>query len=166
METLRERLTVRVLLFDAGGRLLLMCGRLPGKPPESAAWFTVGGGVEAGESLAEAAMREIAEETGFTAIELGPVVWLREGVGILHDGERVLFKESYLVARVDAGELSRAAWEAHEVDLVDDMRWWSLDELAAADLRIYPERMMELIGAIAAGDYPAEPMVITVAKVG
>jgi ADP-ribose pyrophosphatase YjhB (NUDIX family) len=165
MEPLRERLTARVLLFDAEGRLLLMRGRLPGHPPESAAWFTVGGGVEPGETLTEAALREIAEETGFREVELGPVVWLREGAGVLPGGERVLFKESYVVAHVAGGEPSRAAWAEHELDLVDDIRWWTLEEIAASELRIYPERLRELIGAIAAGDYPAEPMVITVAQV-
>jgi 8-oxo-dGTP pyrophosphatase MutT (NUDIX family) len=165
MESLRERLTARVLLFDPAGRLMLMRGRLPGHPPESAAWFTVGGGVEPGETLAEAARREIAEETGFVEVELGPVVWLREGAGVLHGGEPVLFKESYVVAHVTGGEPSRAAWAEHERELVDDIRWWTLEEIAATELRIYPERLRELIGAVATGEYPTEPMVITVTKV-
>lgn len=164
MESLRERLTARVLLFDVDGRILLMRGRLPGKPPETAAWFTVGGGVDPGESLEQAAHREIAEETGFTEIELGPVVWLREGIGVLNTGEKVLFKENYLVARCIGGEPCRDGWADYETDLIDDIRWWSLDEIAASAERIYPERFVELLPAVAAGDYPNEPLVITVMK--
>jgi 8-oxo-dGTP pyrophosphatase MutT (NUDIX family) len=164
MESLRERLTARVLLFDPADRLLLMRGRLPGRPPETAAWFTVGGGVDPGETLVEAALREIAEETGFTGVELGPVVWLREGVGALNTGEKVLFKESYLVARCAGGEPCRDGWADYETDLIDDIRWWSFEEMAVATARIYPERLVELLPPVAAGDYPAEPLVITVAK--
>ena len=161
---MRERLTARVLLFDGQGRVLLMTGRLPGRPAHTAAWFTVGGGFEPGETLAQAALREIAEETGFTEVELGPEVWRREGLGVLASGEAVLFKESYVVARCLGGEPSRLGWEAHENDLVDDIRWWSLAEIAATSERIYPERFCELVGRVAAGEYPEPPLEITVAR--
>lgn len=162
---LRHRPTARVLLFDDEGRILLMKGRLPNRPAGSGAWFTVGGGMEPGESLEAAALREIAEETGFTEVELGPVVWLREGAGVLPGGERVLFRETYVVARCPGGEVSRARWEAHEVDLVDDLRWWTLEELVLTEERIYPERFLELLPDVAAGRYPGEPLVITVPRV-
>ena len=160
---LRERLTARVLLFDVDGRILLMKGRLPNRPARTSSWFTVGGGVEPGESLAEAARREVFEETGFADLDLGPVVWLREGVGELASGEPVIFKESYFVARCSGGDPSRAGWEAHEVGLIDDIRWWALDELAGLRERIFPEGFRTLIAPIAAGRYPAAPMVITAA---
>lgn len=164
MEKLRERLTARVLLFDDQGRILLMMGRLPGGAPESAAWFTVGGGVEPGETLEDAVHREIREETGFTGIEVGPVVWMRESIGRLATGETVLFKEDYVVARCAGGEPCRDAWEDHENDLVDDIRWWTLEEIAASQARIYPERLVELLPAVAAGNYPTAPLVISVIK--
>jgi 8-oxo-dGTP diphosphatase len=158
---MRERLTARVLLFDDDGRILLLKGRLPNRSTSS--WFTVGGGVEPGETLLEAALREIAEETGFVEnVELGPIVWTREAVSMLASGEMALFKESYIVARCRGGEASRAGWEAHELDLIDDIRWWSLEEIAATTDRIWPERFCELIGAVARGEHPASPLEISV----
>lgn len=158
---MRERPTARVLLFDAAGSILLIKGRLPNRTESF--WYTVGGGVEAGESVLEAARREIAEETGFVdGVTLGPVVWMREAVSMLASGEMALFKEHYLVARCPGGEPSREGWEAHEVDLTDDIRWWSLAEIAATSERIYPERFVELVAGVARGDYPAEPLEISV----
>jgi len=55
---MRERLTARVLLFDEDGRILLLKGRLPNRPKHTSSWFTVGGGVEPGETLYAAALRE------------------------------------------------------------------------------------------------------------
>lgn len=162
---MRDRLTARVLLFDPLGRILLMKGRLPHRPASSAAWFTVGGGVEEGESLAQGALREITEETGFTQVELGPVVWTRQGEGVLVSGERVLFKESYIVARCAGGEPSREGWADYETDLIDDIRWWTLEELALTTDRVYPERFGELIGPVASGLYPDMPIEITVVRV-
>ena len=60
---MRERLTARVLLFDPRGRLLLVRGRAT-PAAELSFWFTVGGGVEPGETLEAGALREVAEETG------------------------------------------------------------------------------------------------------
>ncbi len=158
---MRERLTARVLLFDPQGRLLLVRGRAT-PAAELSFWFTVGGGVDPGETLEAGALREVAEETGFTEVELGPVVWERASVFTLADGETVILKESYFVARCPGGDPSRDAWEPHEVVLMDDMRWWAAEEIAAAEEMIYPERLRELLPDIAAGRLPATPLEISV----
>ena len=154
---MRERLTARVLLFDPEGRILLMKGRLPSGPNAPAAWFTVGGGAEPDESVLEAAAREVREETGFTDAELGPVVWLREGPLHLASGELVLFKEHYIVARCAGGEPSREGWDDVERALVDDIRWWALDDLRACPEDVYPIGLTDLLPDILAGSYPTTP---------
>jgi 8-oxo-dGTP pyrophosphatase MutT (NUDIX family) len=140
---MRERITARVLLIDRQGRILLMKGRLPSDPTAPGAWFTLGGGVEPGESVAEAAAREIVEETGFEDAVIGELAW--RGEQILHDrkGLPVLFKESYFLARCAGGEPSRASWQALEREFVDDMRWWTLDELAACAEPVFPSGLVE-----------------------
>ena len=163
---MRERITVRVLLFDPDGRILLMKGRMPHLRDGAGAWFTVGGGAEPGETLEACARREIAEETGFSPVELGPAVWRREGPGSLANGEMVLFKETYLVAHCAGGEPVRDGWEAHELDLVDDLRWWTLADLAACGDVIYPVQLLDLLPDVAAGRFPAEPLDITLVRPG
>lgn len=157
---MHERLTARLLLFDAADRLLLMKGRLPTRRDGPGAWFTIGGGAEPGESVRQAAAREAFEETGFTDVELGPIVWRRAAPYRLADGEKVLFQEHYLVARCAGGEPCRDAWEAHEVDLVDDIRWWTLDALMASEEVVYPLDLRRLLPDVLAGRYPPEPVVI------
>ena len=149
---MRERITARVLLFDPDGRILLMKGRLPSDPGAPGAWFTVGGGVEPGESLAEAALREIREETGFTDACIGEVLW--EGQQIHHDrkGRPVLIRETFLAATCAGGDPDRAGWQAQELEFVDDIRWWTPDELAQLSEPIFPPdlpaRLPEVLAAL------------------
>jgi 8-oxo-dGTP pyrophosphatase MutT (NUDIX family) len=157
-EFLPERLTARVLLLDENDRLLLMKGRFPGDRTGPGAWFTVGGGVNPGETVAEAAAREAFEETGIAGVTLGPVVWYREGVGRNHLGERLVFKESYFVARCVGAALRRDGWEDYEHELIDELRWWTVAEIAASRERIFPERLAELLPDILAGRFPSEPL--------
>ncbi|MDQ2861241.1 MAG: NUDIX domain-containing protein [Pseudomonadota bacterium] len=153
---MRERLTARVLLLDAKDQILLMKGRLPSDPGAPGAWFTVGGGVEPGESLAAAAAREVREETGFEGVEIGDVAW--RGEQILHDrkGRPVLFKETYFIARCAGAAPSRAGWQALEREFVDDMRWWTLDDLAACGEPVFPvglaQSLIDLLAERAQGE--------------
>jgi 8-oxo-dGTP pyrophosphatase MutT (NUDIX family) len=160
VSSIPERLTVRVLLLDDEDRVLLMKGRFPNDRTGPGAWFTVGGGADPGESVIETAHREVIEETGLGDVILGPEIWYREGVGYLANGDKVLFRERYLVARSAGGDVSRDGWEAHEHDLVDDMRWWTLADLAATTERVFPEGLAGLLPDILAGRFPAEPLVL------
>jgi 8-oxo-dGTP pyrophosphatase MutT (NUDIX family) len=137
-EPMRERRAARVLLFDPAGRLLLLKGRLPSAPDAPGWWFTVGGGIEPGETVREAAAREIVEETGFTDATLGDVLF--ESDEILHDRKQrpVRHRSTFLFARCGGGEPSRAGWQALENEFVDDIRWWTPDELAAMADPVYP----------------------------
>ena len=157
---MRERLTARVLLFDPHGRFLLMKGRLPGAQRVAPSWFTVGGGAEPGETAYEAAAREIVEETGIADFELGPTIWRRDGPLPLAGGELVMFREHYIVARSQGGVLSRDGWDAMERALIDDLRWWSLDELRACQDVVHPIGLADLLPDIIAGRYPQSPLTI------
>lgn len=150
-----ERPTARVLLLDARDRILLLKGRLPSAPERPGAWFTVGGGVEAGETFVQAALREIQEETGIADAVIGPVVWVREGV--MKMPEPMLFRECYLVARCEGAEPTREGWNALERELIDDIRWWTLAELAMTAERVFPPGLAQRLPPILAGQLPAEP---------
>lgn len=149
---MRERPTARVLLFDLEGRILLMKGRLPSAPDAPGAWFTIGGGIEPGETLYEAAAREVVEETGFTDVELGEIAWCGE-VTLLDRKQRpVLFKDTFILARCAGGEVSREAWQDLELEFVDDIRWWTLDDLEATSEAVWPHDLASRLRTIIASD--------------
>jgi 8-oxo-dGTP pyrophosphatase MutT (NUDIX family) len=58
----------RVLLIDPLDRVLLLRGDLD-------VWIAPGGALKPGEAAAQAALRELWEETGVEAVELSPYVW-------------------------------------------------------------------------------------------
>ena len=72
----RLRLAARVLPVSPEGRVLLLQEQNPAAPGVLY-WGSVGGAVDPGESLAEAAVRELHEETGIIAVPsalVGPVL--------------------------------------------------------------------------------------------
>src|SRR5262245_54233171 len=71
------RVGARVLLLDEPDRVLLMHALDPDDPGHRW-WELPGGGVDTGETLEQAAIREVAEETGIELDHLGPRIWIRE----------------------------------------------------------------------------------------
>ncbi len=70
------RVAVRVLLLDPDSRILLFEGRDLSDPSDTVRWwFTAGGGMEHGETLIEAAEREVRERPGTLAS-----IWLAPSI--------------------------------------------------------------------------------------
>lgn len=159
------RKTARVLLLDPEDRFLLIRMHDPnvsdteGKVLERAYWVTIGGEMEAGEDIATAARRELLEETGLEHARFGPVVWWTEHVLCVH-GKSRLMRESFILARTDATELNRRGWTALEREVIQDMKWWTLDELRSTTETIFPVSLVQHLPALLGGDIPASPLEI------
>ncbi|WP_402465130.1 NUDIX hydrolase [Isoptericola aurantiacus] len=148
---LRHRSAARVILLDDAGRVLLVRGHDADDPGRSW-WFTVGGGIDPGESDVAAALRETREEAGLhlSAEELvGPVM---TRAGIFHFfAETCHQDEVFFLARVDGHEPSDAGWTAQERDVLDEMRWMSPAELRSQGLEVFPTVLPDVVEELAAG---------------
>jgi 8-oxo-dGTP pyrophosphatase MutT (NUDIX family) len=140
-----RRLAGRVLVIDERGRVLLLHGFDPARPDEPY-WLTIGGGVAPGETTAEAAARELGEESGIVAgpAELGEPVW-HEVSEFSFDHQTYRQPQDFFLLRVDSPSVSFDGLEDEEVSIVDGYRWWSAAELDETDETFYPVQLPDLI---------------------
>ncbi|MGK5672035.1 NUDIX hydrolase [Micromonospora sp. URMC 106] len=133
------RRAARVLLVDAAGRVLLFSGSDPARPEHGRWWFTPGGGLDPGETYAEGAARELAEETGLRlpVAAFGAPVH-RDLTEFPFDGVWYRQEQEFFLVRVTDHEVDTAGFSEVERASVAAHRWWPLDELATTDERYYP----------------------------
>jgi ADP-ribose pyrophosphatase YjhB (NUDIX family) len=149
------RHSVRVLLLDEDERVLLFRGVQP--DTGAAFWFPPGGGIEEGEDAAAAARREIAEETGLRALEIGPEVWRRRHV-FTWRGVELDQRERWFVAQVAHFQVARGGMTATEQEDLTEARWWSAAELEATTDELVPRALASHLRALLADGPPAEPI--------
>jgi 8-oxo-dGTP pyrophosphatase MutT (NUDIX family) len=145
------RTSARVVLLDESGRVLLLCGSDPARANGDAPkwWFTIGGQANAGETLKEAAARELYEETGLRTDPndiVGPV-WQRDAI-IDFNNSVIRSHELFFVHRTQRFEPSTTGHTTLERRYIHGHQWCDADEiaaLAAAGEAVYPLQLGELL---------------------
>ncbi|MEH1100365.1 NUDIX hydrolase [Micromonospora sp. CPCC 205561] len=156
MTVYTPRRAARVLLVDAAGRLLLFSGSDPARPEHGRWWFTPGGGLDAGETYAECAARELAEETGLRlpVAAFGAPVH-RDVTRFPFDGVWYRQEQEFFLVRVTSHEVDTGGFSAIERASVAEHRWWAPDELAGTGERYYPPELPAVLArALAASAVP------------
>ncbi|MGC2484730.1 MAG: NUDIX domain-containing protein [Acidimicrobiales bacterium] len=152
-----ERPSARVVVVDDNWRVLLI--EVVDPSNERHHWIVPGGGIEEGETLAEAAARELKEETGLilTPSELGSPIAKNSG-----DWEfRTTLYHSdnfYFIAQVREFEVALDGLTPEEKNVHFDWRWWTLEDLDSATVRIVPPGLADAIRRIRATGTPGEPL--------
>ena len=153
-----ERQVARVVLLDPDDRILLINGFEP-ENPDDRWWFTPGGGLEGDETRAAAALRELAEETGITSIELGPVLWQRQ-CSFPFDGRRWDQDEWYFLARTAQTDTTADGLTDLERRSIAGLKWWTSAELSATRETVYPTRLAELFRTLLDEGPPGAPVIL------
>jgi TDG/mug DNA glycosylase family protein len=142
------RPAVRALVLDPDDRTILM-------RYVDDVWAVPGGGADPGEPDEAVLRRELAEELGLDDYELGSCLWTREHwfadmAAWGGQSERI-----YLVRAVRFEPAPRLDLAAENVE---ELRWWTLDELLAADAKFAPRRLPVLLRDLLAHGEPVEPL--------
>jgi 8-oxo-dGTP pyrophosphatase MutT (NUDIX family) len=124
--------SVTILTFDEQGRVLLV------RDSGSGAWTTPGGSIELGEYPADAAIREMCEETG-AQVELTRLMGVYGGSDFIvtyGNGDRTSYLMSVFAAQIKGGELQPDGAE------VSELRYFSQADLAKLELTAWQQRVL------------------------
>lgn len=156
-----ERAAVRVVLVDSTGAVLLLSTRDATNPDFGVSWEVPGGGIVTQEGVAQAAVREVREETGLhiRLADVSEPLWYRD-VLYTYRGEKRLQHEAICVARVIGTAPPIDSTEREAIEMEDHLlhRWWRVDELLASHERFYPRSLPLHIEALLAGRPVHEPL--------
>ena len=138
---LRLRRAARLIVLDPDGRALMFRYDVPGRDPF---WVTAGGECEPDESFAEAARRELYEETGITA-DPGPEIARMTPEFVTVEGEPVQADERFFLVRVTEARIDTSRHTALEQQLMTQHRWFTRAELADWPEAVFPANLGAMI---------------------
>jgi 8-oxo-dGTP pyrophosphatase MutT (NUDIX family) len=150
-----QRKAARVVVLDPEDRVLLIRASDPADPAKGRWWEIPGGGMEPGESSAQAATREMIEETGLVPTEVSGPVW-RQHVSYVFAGMRFDQDEWIHIARCDGGEYQPSGLEPIEALAFEGAGWHELGDLPRLGSveRILPPWLPQHLPAVVAAGLP------------
>lgn len=164
------RVSVKVLLINDKNEILLMCADDPKTLSKDGKyhgrfWFPIGGEIETNETVEQAAIREVEEETGLkrSDIELGPTVWWGE-FDLTLNGKLTHLKQTFIVAKTKNRNVALTKLDEWERSSVKKLEWFSFDAIKNSFDVIYPVVLPDYLPDILAGKYPIKPFEIDLAK--
>lgn len=167
---MRVRKSVRLLILnDKNETLLSRYEGLdiyePGYAPLDSHWEVIGGGIDAGETLLEAAMREAYEESGLTAddLKVGPIIWQGQNE-VVYNGEHLATHHTYMLAHltrdITADDIIPKGLTEEELGFMVGFKFWSADELKTTTENIIPPALRVELPKIISGNIPTSPLTL------
>jgi 8-oxo-dGTP pyrophosphatase MutT (NUDIX family) len=104
-----------------------------------ARWITPGGGVDPGETHAEAGLRELREETGRQFQDAGQPVWTYSFEVTFDEADHNRGYAEYFLVRSERFEPITTFWTAEEHVDVTQWAWFTAQELEARSEPYEPE---------------------------
>lgn len=150
MQPGQHRETARVILCKPNAEIFMLKTHFDpevGLPPR---WITPGGGIDAGETVIQAAVRELAEETGIEVQpeDLGEMVWKTSGRWDWADGQNHhTFVDHFYLLRVENFVLNTDGWTQDEIRDVVEHRWWQLGDLRDSGEPVSPPGLVEFLAS-------------------
>lgn len=137
------RRSARVVLLEPESGTVLLVKSGFRRPIEgvTSAWFVPGGGVEPGETVRRAAVREIEEETG-VSLSSEDLVHLAFAQGDGQVGDlRGRMRDDVFVASTQSVTVTTQGLEQRERDAFHGYRWWRVEELLVSDELVFPKQL-------------------------
>jgi 8-oxo-dGTP diphosphatase len=128
------RVAVGAIVINDGKILLVKRNKAPHKD----LWTIPGGSVELGETLQEAAEREIREETGLTINAKEPVYTF----DLIERDEKGAFRFHYVIVDLSADYISG---DLQPADDALDARWFSSSELEHIPMSDSTQNLLQII---------------------
>jgi 8-oxo-dGTP pyrophosphatase MutT (NUDIX family) len=155
-----RRTAVRLVVLDADGRVLLLHVRDLSNPHFGELWELPGGGMEPEETFAQAAVRELREETGIE-VDAGSIEaprWHRD-VSYVYRGVHRQQREAIAAVRLSesAPPIRDSQRFGDEKEDVFGAAWWSVQEIATSIERFYPKSLAAVLPAFLRGETIEEP---------
>ena len=157
---LRIRPAARALLLTPSQHILLVRFEFPA----GTRWALPGGGLDDGEDHVSALRRELIEEVGLHNPDIGPHIWTREHripfINGQWDGQR---EHIHLVRVPHVFEPQPSLdWDTLNAEYLFELRWWHIDEIAAAQTTFVPSGLHAHVMNIIDDRIPSSPINVEV----
>ena len=146
----KHRETARIMLVDEQNCIFLLKTHFDpevGLPPR---WLTPGGGIDAGETTLEAAVRELREETGMRVNpeDLGEPVLVSSGRWDWADGLNYhTYTDTIYELKVKNFDPDTSGFTQDELRDILEYRWWTVQELLESDEPLAPHELRVWLSA-------------------